>query len=124
MTPDDDFTDLGESPLSPPPLTGWQVTFRVAKGLLFAAVILGVLVAVVIWVFPERKHDWKFLVQRDAEGIWKVVGEYTDESACLHEARMRNDLKETAMRFACYSKDESADEEESVEILIRREGYH
>jgi len=121
VTIDDDFRDL-EAPLRPP-LTGWQVAFRIARALLIAAAILGVLVAVGIWLIPAPKHDWKFLVQRDESGTWKIVGEYTDEPACLYEARVRNDLKETAMRFACYSKNESPDDEESVEKVIRREGY-
>jgi hypothetical protein len=120
-----DFSELEDTPAPRPPLTGWQAAYRIARGLLFAllpaAVILGAVVAVSTWVGPSR-HDWRVLVQRGEEGGLERDGEYTDESACLEEARARNEPK-PAQRFACYARDESPDDEESIEQLLKREGY-
>lgn len=81
----------------------------------------GMEIAAGTWV-GKSKHNWQVLVQRGEEGDWNVVGEYSDESACLQEARARNEPK-AALRFACYSRDESPDDEEPIEKLLEREGY-
>jgi len=120
-----EFADLGEKPRVPPmPLTGWQATYRIVKWLLFMllpiAAILAVLIAVDTWT-GKPTHDWRMLVQRDEEGDWKVIGEYADEGTCLEEARVRNEPK-IGVWFACYSRDESPDDEEPIPKLLERAG--
>jgi len=117
----DDFTDLEPAPR--PPLTGWQALYRGIRGTLYIlipmAMILGAAISMGWLTAPKR--DWTVLVQLGQDTDWKMVGEYADEAGCLSEARTRNETK-AELRFACYSKHESPDDDEPIDKVLRRQG--
>jgi hypothetical protein len=123
MTPDDDFR---EQDPAQQPLTGSQFAYLAVRGGLYVLLPTAVIVTGVI-VFSSfmPDHDWRWLVQttKGGGGDWKAVGEYADEAACLQEARIRNEPKPDDVWFACYSKDESPDDEESLQKVLERGGF-
>jgi hypothetical protein len=97
------------------------------------ALLIGIGFAVDFWFRGKPTSEWRWLVQTEDDGTWKVIGEYVDGHECLTEAHTRNlarlarhEAKAGEARepsFLCYAKEESPDDEESIEKDLERMGY-